>query len=343
MAQTTVSGQAHIKFIRQGDSISTILIATKALMQFVNDDTGAVNPDWTVASNQPTVYPRIVSQLTGTVVTSASNPVWKVDGTTLSFGSNNKTTDGSYESTSYSIGGGSVPALKICKNVMKDATQNKLISFSCTVATGGITSNITADITITRGESAGEVYTGYISATNGGVVDDTNPSTTLTATLLKGGETVSTGVSYAWYYNTPSDTDAERDNWQPVSGTSKSLTVSRDDIDTVKTYKCDFTVSGSVVTSAFFDVRDDSDPLYIIPNPNQREEVLSSYQQSITYTPLVRRRGQSSNESGWSFQYVLSNVKGSTVRTASGNSITVQYPEILEEGCDLDLFITATK
>lgn len=343
MAQTTVSGQAHIKFIRQGDSISTILIATKALMQFVNNDTGAVTPDWTVSANQPVIYPRIVSQLTGTAVTAVSSPSWSVDGTKLTFGTGNKTSDGNYESTTYAMGGGSVPALRICKNVMKDATQNKTVTFSGNVSTGGVTSTVTADIAVTRGESAGEVYTGYISATNGGVTDDTNPSTTLTATLLKGGETVASGVTYKWYYNTPSDTDADKDNWQPVTGTSKTLTVTRDDIDTVRTYKCDFTVGGSVVASAFFDVRDDSDPLYIIPNPDQKEEVLSSYQQSIKYSPLVRRRGQSSNESGWSFQYVLSDVKGSTVRTASGSSITVQYAEILEEGCDLDLFITATK
>lgn len=342
MGQTTVSGKAHIKFIRQGDSISTILISTKALTQFVNSSTSSVLPDWTIVANRPVIYPRIVSQLSGTVVTAVTNPVWKVDGVALVF-TNGKTADGKYESTTYDMAGQSVPALRVCANIMSDATQNRVISFSGDVNTGGFTTTVSADISVTRNEAAGEAYMGYISATLGGVIDDTNTSTTLTASLTKGGVTVAAGISHKWYYNTPADTDAEKDNWQPVGGTDKTLTVSRDDVDTVKTFKCDFLISGSVVASAFFDVRDDSDPLYIILNPNQKEEILSSYQQSITYTPLVRRRGQSTNEAGWSFSYVLSNVKGGTVRTASGASITVTYSEMLTAGSDLDLNITASK
>ena len=338
----TVSGRAHITFVRQGDSISSMLISTKALVQFVND-AGAATPDWTVAANQPVIYPRIVSQLTGTTVTAITSPSWKVDGVALSFGSNSKTSDGMYEMTTYAIAGVNVPALKICGNIMASATQNKVISLSCTVTTGGFTTMVAADISVTRSEVSGEVYTGYISATNGGIVDDTNTSTTLTATLMKGGTLVSSGITYKWYYNTPEDTDAEKDNWQPITESTNMLGVSRDQVDTIKVYKCDFVISGSVVASAFFEVRDDSDPLYIISNPNQKEELLSSYQTTITYTPLVRRRGQSKNEAGWSFSYVLSDAKGSTVRTASGASITVDYTEMLTAGTDLDLLITATK
>lgn len=340
--EATVSGRAHITFVRQGDSISSMLISTKALVQFVNDS-GSATPDWSVAANQPVIYPRIVSQLTGTTVTAITSPSWKVDGVLLSFGSNSKTSDGMYEATTYAIAGVDVPALKICGNIMADATQNKVISLSCTVMTGGFSTQVTADISVTRSEVSGEVYTGYLTATNGGIVDDANVSTTLTATLMKGGTPVSGGITYKWYYNTPADTDAEKDNWQPVTNTADKLGVSRDEVDTIKVYKCDFVVSGDVVASAFCEVRDDSDPLYIIPNPNQKEELLSSYQTSITYTPLVRRRGQSKNETGWSFSYVLSDAKGSTVRTASGSSVTVDYTEMLSAGTDLDLLIIATK
>lgn len=342
MGQTTVSGMAHIKFIRQGDSISSMLISTKALTQFVNESTGSVQPDWTVVANQPVIYPRIISQLSGTVVTAITAPAWKVDGVALAF-TNGTTADGKYKSTTYDIGGQSVPALQICSNIMSNATQNRVISFSGNINTGGLTTTVNADISVTRNETAGETYIGYISATNGGVMDETNKSTTLTASLNKGGVAVTTGISYKWYYNTPADTDAVKDNWEPISGTAKTLSVGRDDVDTLKTFRCDFLISGSVVASAFFDVRDDSDPLYIVPNPNQKEEILSSYQASITYTPQVRRRGQSTNETGWSFAYVLSNVKGSTVRTASGASITVSYSEMQTAGSDLDLNITATK
>lgn len=333
---------AHIKFIRQGDSISSMLISTKALTQFVNASTGAVSPDWSVAANQPVIYPRIVSQLSGSVVTAVTDPVWRVDGAVLAF-TGGKTADGKYESTTYDLGGQSVPALRIRANIMADATQNRVVGFSGTINTGGVTTTVGADVSVTRNEAAGETYMGYISATNGGVMDDTNKSTVLTASLNKGGVAVTVGIAYKWYYNTPADTDAIKDNWEPVTGTAKTLSVSRDDVDTLKTFRCDFLISNSPVASAFFDVRDDSDPLYIIPNPNQREEALSSYQGSIVYSPLVRRRGQSTNDAGWAFSYVLSDVKGSTVRNASGASITVTYSEMLAAGSDLDLNITATK
>lgn len=343
MGQNTVSGSAHIKFIRQGDSITSILISTAALVQYVNTANSMATPDWAVAANQPVIYPRIVSQLTGNVITSIANPAWKFNNTSLVFGSNGKTADGKFESTTYTVSGVAIPALKICKNIMLDASQNTVISFSGDVTTGGMTYTINADIPVTRSETSGEVYQGYISATNGGIVDDTNTSTTLTAALNKGGAAMTDGVTYAWYYSTPEDTDAVKDNWEPMNKTTKSITVSRDDVDTVKTLKCDLAVNGSVVCSAFFEIRDESDPLYIVTNPNQREEILSSYQPSITYSPLVRRRGHDTNESGWSFNFILSDVKGETVRSSSGISFTVTYQEIVQKGCDLDLYIKATK
>lgn len=342
MAENTVSGSAQIKFIRQGDSIASMLISTAALQQSVNQSTGIINPDWTVVANQPIIYPRVVSQLSGSLITDLSNPVWKYNGTALVF-VGGKTSDGNFETTTYTISGKAIPALKILKNIMSDASQNALISFTCNVTTGGLITSVSADIPVARTEVSGEVYQGYISATNGGIVDDLNAATILTAALNKGGTGVTTGLAYAWYYNTPSDTDAVQDNWQPLNKTTKSITVTRDEVDTIKVFKCDFSVESTVVFSAFFEVRDESDPLYILPNPDQKDELLSSYQQSITYTPKVRRRGQSTDESGWSFAYVLRDVKGNSIKTATGASFAVTYANILAANCDLDLYIEATK
>ena len=342
MAQSTVSGSAHIKFIRQGDSISSILISTGALVQYVSQS-GLATPDWTVAANQPVIYPRIVSQLSGTVITAIANPVWKLGNVALVFNGSGMTADGKFQTTTYTIAGVAVPALKICKNVMADASQNTTISFAGDVTTGGLTYTITADIPVTRSETNSDVYQANIAATNGGIVDDTNTSTTLTSILNKGGTAITDGITYAWYYSTPQDTDAVKDNWEPMNKTTKSITVSRDEVDTVRIFKCDMAVNGSVVCSAFFEVRDESDPLYIVTNPNQRDESLSSYQPSIIYTPVVRRRGHTENETGWTFEFVLIDVKGQTVRTATGASFTVTYQEMVQRGCDLDLFIKATK
>lgn len=342
MAQNTVSGSTTIKFLKQGDTINTLLISTKPLVQYVKTDPVVATPDWTIELNQPVIYPRITSQLSDTVITAITEDQWFYDDTLLAF-TNGISSDGNFKKTTYPVNGTSLPALQITKNIMALSTAAKVIKFVGKVKTGGIDTQVSATISVTRSEISGDVYAGYISATNGGVVTQDNKNTILTALLLKGGNQVTTGITYVWYRLDLNDTDAVKDNWQPLNITTKNITINVSDVNTQETYRCAMSVGGSVVANAFFDVRDESDPLYILHNPSQKAEELSYFQQSITYTPAVRRRGASVNESNWTFSYILLNAQGTSVRTGSGASFTITYQQIEAQSGDLTLDITASK
>ena len=249
MASGILRGHTTIKFLKQGDSFVSRLYATKSLMQFYDASSTTFTPDWTVAANQPVVYPLIISQLQGDYLSNITDVKWYVDGTELVFSSStNLTSDGSYLKTTYTVKGMTLPAIKICKNVMSGSVIGKTLKFQGTVNTGGVAVQITCDIPISRTEVSGDVYLCNIDITNHGVIDNEVKSLTATAQVFKGGIEVTSGISYAWFYSTPNDTDAVVDGWQPMGTNSKTLTINEADVDNNLYIKVVCTISGSTVT-----------------------------------------------------------------------------------------------
>lgn len=337
-----VRGHTTIKFLKQGDSFSARLFSTKSLVQFVDNGNNTVTPDWTQEANQPVVYPVIISQLLGTYVSEITDVHWYLDNTELSF-TGDATSDGAFRKTSYSTSDMELPALQICSNIMLSASQNRMLKFSGTISSGGITTQISCDIPIARSEVSGDVYLAEISVTNNGVIDSSVTEIKATAILRKGGSEITSGVTYAWYYSTPDDTDEVQDGWQPMNRTTKEISITEDMIPSRLFIKVDCTVSGNVVASGFVTVDDIRDPFYIVNNPSLLDEMLSYQQPSITYTPKVRRRGSTTDETGWKFDFSVSDVKGVVKKTAQdASTITVTYQEMITfGGGDLNLDIEA--
>ena len=59
----SAQGSITIKRLRNGDNFFISLEVTNGipLFQGVDEKTGAVSPDWTVAANQPIITPRVTS------------------------------------------------------------------------------------------------------------------------------------------------------------------------------------------------------------------------------------------------------------------------------------------
>jgi hypothetical protein len=158
----------------------------------------------------------------------------------------------------------------------------------------------------------------------------------LTGILNKGGNEQTSGITYKWY-------KASGSTWTNINKTTKSITLTKADIDTQELYRVEFTVSGSVVATAAISVYDESDPLVVVPNPDKAEEV-SSGSPSIKYSPIVCKQGDTSMSpiSGYTFTYLLTNSAYNQIATGTGANFTVTYAHGISAGGNMTLIITAT-
>lgn len=339
---STVKGSATITFVKQGDTINTGLRSTKPLEQYLKKGTSSVTPDWTQAANQPTIYPVVRSSLTDArIEPEAGSEVWKYNGTVIPFSGNLSTVMGSipagtFKKESKKVDGDTtVPTLTICKNLASAANINADVIEFGGIADTGFRSAISASIDIRIEEVEGDPYIGYITVNDGGVIDGNTSSLTLTATLTRGGQDVTAGVTYKWY-------KANGNNWIDINKTTKAITVTAADIDTQELYKCEFFISGGSTGSAVIPVYDESDPLVIVPNPDGDEEISSAHK-TVTYYPLVCKRGDTSMTpvAGFTFSYQLTNSSYTQIAAGSGSSFAVTYAHGVAANGNMTLIITA--
>jgi hypothetical protein len=339
---STVKGSATIVFVRQGDTINTSLRSTKPLEQYLKKGTSAVTPDWTQAANQPTIYPVVRSSLTDSRIEPESGTEeWKYNGTVIPFTGNLSTVMGSipagtFKKESKKVDGDTtVPTLTILKNLASaDNINADVIEFSAICDTG-FRSAISASIDIRIEEVEGDPYIGYISVNDGGVIDGDTSSLTLTATLARGGQDITTGVTYKWY-------KANRNSWTDINKTTKAITVTAVDIDTQELYKCEFFISGNSTGSACLPVYDESDPLVVVPNPDGDEEISSAHP-LVTYYPQVCKRGDTSMTpvAGFTFSYRLTNSSYAQIAAGEGGNFAVTYAHGVAARGNMTLIITA--
>lgn len=333
-----VSVFGSVTLLKNGVSVSVSLIPTKLLQQTFNGE--KVNPDWGEAANQPVIYPFVMVSNTSVPVTDLSNPVWIFGGTTLTFDDDGNCTNdgltGMFKKTSYPIGSTPVPALQITGNVMNGYTTHQKLVLNIDATIGGNTENVSDGIDILRFENPGDTYVGSIEFTNGGVLTPDNTTTTLTGSLTLGGIAVTEKVTYLWK-------KWNGTTWVSTGKTTRSITVGLDDVDSQARYMLEFSVDGSVVTNAYFTVRDLSDPLEIVID--QPVDAMIGSGESLTYTAVVRRVGTADNLPGYTFNYTLLKLDGTEISSgvATGGKFTITGQQLLDNGGTINWSVTATK
>ena len=333
-----VSVFGSVTLLKNGVSVSVSLIPTKLLQQTFNGE--KVTPDWGEAANQPVIYPFVMVSNTSVPVTDLSNPTWIFGGTTLTFdGSGNCTNPGlagMFKKTTYTIGSTPVPALQVTGNVMNGYTTHQKLVLNIDATIGGNTENVSDGIDILRFENPGDTYVGSIEFTNGGVLTPDNTTTTLTGSLTLGGIAVTEKVTYLWK-------KWNGTTWVSTGKTTRSITVGLDDVDSQARYMLEFSVDGSVVTNAYFTVRDLSDPLEIVID--QPVDAMIGSGDSLTYTAVVRRVGTMDNLPGYTFNYSLLKLDGSEISSgvATGGKFTITGQQLLDNGGTINWSVTATK
>ena len=333
-----VSVFGSVTLLKNGVSVSVSLIPTKLLQQTFNGE--KVTPDWGEAANQPVIYPFVMVSNTSVPVTDLSNPTWIFGGRTLTFNADGDSTNsglvGMFKKISYTIGSTPVPALQITGNVMNGYTTHQKLVLNIDATIGGNTENVSDGIDILRFENPGDTYVGSIEFTNGGVLTPGNTTTTLAGSLTLGGIAVTEKVTYSWK-------KWNGTTWVSTGKTTRSITVGLDDVDSQARYMLEFSVDGSVVTNAYFTVRDLSVPLEIVID--QPVDAMIGSGESLTYTAVVRRVGTADNLPGYTFNYTLLKLDGTEISSgvATGGKFTITGQQLLDNGGTINWSVTATK
>lgn len=209
MNQPVVRGHIKLTRFRQGDTLTSVLTANPALVQYVYPD-GGVFPDWGVIDgeypNSPVVTPSIASNISSLPLSGdeIKNPVWFYDG-------NEITSDDSRFQIIIDHTDLNLPALRVVSNLMDGVTTNKTIRLECEAFTGGVLTPLFLTIDVQRQEINEASYSGEIAAKNGGMISETSPTEQLTARLMKGGKPVDkSGID-------PSSETWEVEWWRVVS------------------------------------------------------------------------------------------------------------------------------
>lgn len=240
MATYSAQGSITIKRLRNGDSFFISLEVTnkKPLFQGIDDTTGAVSPDWTVAANQPIIKPRVTSARGNPVTLSAHT--WKYNGVTLNF--NGATADGwTLDSTGKFQTEASTGSLKIVGNLASAVnTANDTLIYESVATMGGIEYPITKSIDILIQTVGANGYVGFIMASTEQLTSDVTTATLATRLMLAANDV--TDYYVRWYKD---DT-----LWADRDG-QKSITIGRDDVDGTQLFIAEFHLNSSSTTPLY--------------------------------------------------------------------------------------------
>lgn len=330
------------------------IMAGHVLAQYWNPTTKRVSADsdFTVAANQPTVYPQAFSSKAGAyVVPEATGEQWYLNnlgadtaGILDSGGAVKSAYTGLFVKTSYTVNGKTYPALKIKGNLcsVTDLT-GKTLYYQSTYDGKQIVCKIDIAVNV----SVGTPYEVVISCVNEEGVNDTvidgdTEYLVLTAYLSAANEEVS-ATSYKWQKLEGGEwTDLSSSGGvYTVSGDGKTLRVYDAGLDGIETFRAVLVYNGQTYSRTTV-LSDTHDPYYIDMGKSLAgQSVLRS--ESVSYTPKVYSRPEGTLESGWTFGYSLTDNDGTLLTKEDGmTTFSVSGATVYEYGT-VNVSIRATK
>ena len=236
----SAQGSITIKRLRNGDNFFISLEVTNGipLFQEVDDKTGAVSPDWTVAANQPIITPRVTSARGNSV--SLSMHTWKYNGIALNF--NGTTTDGwTLDSTGKFRLDASTGALKIVGNLASTVNiANDALTYECLATISGVEYHLTKSVDILIKTVGANGYVGFIMASTEQLTAEVTTTTLKTRLMLAANDVTSYYVK--WYKD---DT-----LWSDKNGQT-TITVGRGDVDGTQLFIAEFYQDSTATTPVY--------------------------------------------------------------------------------------------
>lgn len=325
------------------------IAAGHSLAQFYDPATKTISPDsdFTVAANQPTIYPLPYSSKKGTyIVPATTGQQWyynnlQVDSAGILDASGNvKTAFASlFQKTTYTLNGKTYPALKIKGNLCSENDQtNKTIYYVSTYNGTQIVCKIDIPVNVSVGTPFNVVVSCVNSDGDQDYVMDVDGEYLRLTSQLNANNTEVQADTYKWQRLVGSQwTDIANGNTSidgelayAVASSGKQLTVYDAGLNGIDNFRAVCIIDGKTYTKTVT-LSDTRDPFFIDRGRNTSGNFIRPTD-SVTYTPVVYSRSTGESQTGWSFSYVLTDNDGTVIRNSSGSTFTVQGSEIEEHG-----------
>lgn len=332
----SAQGSITIKRLRNGDSLFLTLETNGIpLYQGVDPSSGTVNPDWTIAANQPVITPKATSVRGNAVALSGHNWYYNQNQTPLVF--NGTASDGWVtDSTGKFQLNLATGALKIVGNLASaQNTANDSLVYKGVATVGGIEYGVEKSIDILIQPFGSSSYVGFVTATTEQLTSSVQ-ETTLTTKLLCGADEL-TSYHVRWYKD---DTE-----WSAKNG-QKSITVGRDDVDGTQLFIAEFYKQSSDAAPVYragiriIDTLDDFQVVCYISSANK--EVAPGKDVEVA-AKIVNQRTHaevSPASPAWRMD-VMKKSDWAVVKTSNRNTITVTTEETDADGQENDVEVTA--
>lgn len=224
---------------------------------------------------------------------------------------------GHFKFVPYQAGVNNYYGLQIVKNLVKAST-----AASCTIkAVGTVTVGNVSDeiqfvysIPVTKGVGNQKVVTIASGDNKYFAIREKGGSVILTAVARMGASELTANLAYRWFRMV-------NGAWQVITGqTGKNLTVTDGMVDTTGIFKVEVSQSGNLIGIDTQTVMDLSDPYDIITNPVPEDEtIVSGSGGSVTYTPILVKRGQTTKAKETLFCFSFMDSAGVVLNPATAN------------------------
>lgn len=344
---STASTSRTIKFISKSGTYTAVILSPNGDLyqeyEGVQGDITKIYPDYETL--QPILYFACTSSRVAEGVADPDAMEYYFNGTKITFSSGVSTgTFAGYFQTVSPTSSQPYYGLKILKNLVAlSGYAPAVIKMVATISYGTQSDTIQASYTIPIQQATGSSYRVTIAAgdSKNFVITDKAGSCILTARAYQSGNEILQNLTYTWEKMGAS-------GWATISGqTGKNLTVSASDIDTYGEYRVHVMRSGSEIGTDVQGVMDASDPYDIDPHPSPEDEAISedtTGNGSVTYTPVVVKRGTGTQAITTQFYFVLKDAAGvylNSDRTTAYSSYTVTRAHCQQAGGDVSVTITS--
>lgn len=346
---STASTSRTIKFISKAGTYTAVILSPNGDLyqeyEGVQGDITRIYPNY--ATLKPVLYFACTSSRVAEGVADPDAMEYYFNGTKINFSGGVSTgAFAGYFQTVTPSGDQPYYGLKILQNIVElSGYAPAVIKMVATISYGTQSDTIQASYTIPIQQATGSSYRVTIAAgdTKNFVILDKNGSCILTARAYQSGNEILQNLTYTWE-------KMGATGWETLAGqTGKNLTVSAADINTYGEYRVHVLRSGSEIGTDVQGVMDASDPLDIDPHPSPEDEAITedtTGNGSVTYTPVVVKRGTSTQALTTQFYFVLKDAAGvylNSDRTTPYSSYTVTRAHCQQAGGDVSVTITSVQ
>ena len=333
---SNISNRFFISAIEDGTTLHGNLSSTKPLQQGWNGS--AASPNWSVSSNQPTIYLTLLSG--STFVEPTDNFAWKYDGVIIEFDENTGIStnfSGLFAKTTYTVSGAIMPALTIRGNIATSSTGVAVhtITFDGAFAptsNAEVSFSATAQVRITAIVASG--YFGVVDFVNG-ISNFTTKGQTITlyGRLYSGSS--DSEIPYTqydgihWYVNEHLVTSGTSTYTDPQGVTHYSITLGESNIVDNAIIRAEFYSSSNTLYSALSEVDDLTDPEYLYVQYNKANGRSATLRagEKVDFFFWVARNDNPNIENGYynTYKIKLLDSEGKTIYATGLGDSTVGY------------------